>query len=121
MSDLRERVERLRLRIRQDEDEWGGDDNEWSDTLTEVLAALAPAHTLARIPAARAQGGKVNERAVDHMMVAVINCSAIGAMLYLITHDLAWWSLLFLFALCRSSKPVAPDRDSRSHDDASQP
>lgn len=47
---------------------------------------------------------KANERAVDHLAVMVINCLAIGAMLWLILHDQGWWSLIFLLCLTITSK-----------------
>lgn len=46
----------------------------------------------------------MNERAVDHLTVMVINCSAISAMLWLILNDHGWWSLIFLLCFTKSSE-----------------
>lgn len=54
----------------------------------------------------------MNERAVDHLAVMVINCSVVAAMVWLIMNDHGWWSLIFLFCFARSSKQSLPQGES---------
>lgn len=46
----------------------------------------------------------MNERAVDHLAVMVINCSIVAAMVWLILHDHGWWSLLLMLCFASSGR-----------------